>query len=128
MAARLDVKCPAFAPDGAIPEEYTGFGEDLSPEIIIGNIGAGVRSLAVIMDDLNVPVRGELTHWIIWNFPPSSVISKAIPHGARIPSGAVQGPCLWQTLLQRTQNTFLPEKSPQLPFLCLRTRHASGYP
>ena len=67
MTARLDVKCPAFAPDGAIPEEYTGFGEDLSPEIIIGNIGAGVRSIAVIMDDLNVPVRGMLTHRIIWN-------------------------------------------------------------
>ena len=91
MTARLDVKCPAFAPDGAIPEEYTWFGEDLSPEISIGKIGAGVRSLAVIMDDLNVPVRGELTHWIIWNLLPSSVIPKAIPHGARIPSGAVQG-------------------------------------
>ena len=71
--------------------EYTGFGEDLAPEIIIGNIGAGVRSLAVIMDDLNVPVRGELTHWIIWYLPPSSVIPKAIPHAARIPSGAGQG-------------------------------------
>lgn len=87
----LKVYCPSFGENGQIPIKHTGFGEDISPQFMIEGLKEEVRTLAIIMDDLNVPVIGELNHWVIWNLPPKDRIPENFPHGAECSNGARQG-------------------------------------
>ena len=57
---QLKVKCPSFGADGQIPKKHTGFAEDISPEILIDGFMNTVKSVAIIMDDLDVPLKKEL--------------------------------------------------------------------
>lgn len=87
------VTSSAFADNGIIPVKYTGFGEDLSPELRIADIPEGTETLAVILDDLDVPFTRQFTHWIIWNIPQTDVIPEGLPKGEKItsPVNACQG-------------------------------------
>ena len=82
-----------FDYDGMIPKKYTGFGEDISPEILLNDIPGGTVSLAIVMDDLDVPFRKFFTHWVIWNIPSTEKIPEGLPNGRNIekPIRAVQG-------------------------------------
>lgn len=88
----LSVTSPAFENGGLIPVEYTGYGADRSPELHLGEIETGAQSLAVIMNDLDHPIRGY-NHWVLWNLPVLPVIPADIPCGARVEAlgGAKQG-------------------------------------
>lgn len=83
----------AFENLNNMPVRYTGFGEDVSPELQIEDIPEETVSMAIIMDDLDVPVVNTFTHWIAWNIPPVSKIPEAIPRGEQItePIPMVQG-------------------------------------
>ena len=83
----------AFHDGGMIPQKYTGFGEDVSPEFRIIDIPEGTVSFALSMVDLDVPLRKCFYHWLIWNVPPVDVIPGGLPPGALIqkPFVACQG-------------------------------------
>ena len=87
------VSSKAFENNGMIPQKYTGFGDDLSPEFIIADVPEEAVSFAIILDDLDVPFRKSFTHWIIWNIPVTDVIPEGLPCGAvvREPISACQG-------------------------------------
>ena len=90
----MQVRSTSFAAGQTIPARHTGFGEDLSPELIVDGIPEGTRSLAVILDDLDaIFQKGEFTHWIAWNIPPTGTVPEGIPAGASIsqPVEACQG-------------------------------------
>jgi len=89
----LILNTPAFVNEGLIPELYTGYGADVSPELCLSNIDEKARSIAVIMDDLDHPIRPGYNHWVIWNIPVMTTIPSNIPHGETIEClpGAVQG-------------------------------------
>ena len=63
----------AFEHNGKIPSKYTCDGEDVSPELIIEDVPGGAKSLALIMDDPDVPKHlrpdGLWVHWVVWNIP-----------------------------------------------------------
>ena len=50
----------AFAHNGSIPKLYTCQGEDVSPPLAWGNVPAGAKSLVLIVDDPDAPLRGQL--------------------------------------------------------------------
>lgn len=87
---RIGVTSAAFVEGGAIPVAYTGDGEDISPPFQLGKIADEGKSIAIIMEDLDIPLIGSYTHWTIWNLPPVEAIPEAIAHGEDV-SGAVQG-------------------------------------
>ncbi len=89
----LYITSPAFGYGEKIPMEYSGFGEDISPMLQLKNLSPEAASLAVIMDDLDVPFCKTYTHWLIWNIPRMETIPSAISHGKTVPSlgNAVQG-------------------------------------
>jgi Raf kinase inhibitor-like YbhB/YbcL family protein len=93
VSETLEIKSSAFEHNGFIPAAYTGRGEDISPELTITDISPDAKSIAIIMDDLDVPLMGTLNHWVIWNIPVQKIIPKNIPHGAVVDSlgGAIQG-------------------------------------
>lgn len=86
----LIVTSPAFENEAVIPIQYTGRGEDISPELHLSPIDENAKSLAIIMDDLGHLIP-EFNHWVIWNLPVSRTIPASIPHGAHVLNGATQG-------------------------------------
>lgn len=92
MKNRLIITSPAFENEAIIPIQYTGRGEDISPELHVLSIDENARSLAVIMDDMGHPIPAY-NHWVIWNIPAMEIIPGHIPHGPHIAelNGATQG-------------------------------------
>ena len=88
---KLNVKCPSFSEQGEIPKIHTGFDKDISPEFLIDGLTNDVKTIAIIMDDLDIRFIKSLPHWVIWNLPPESHIAENIPYGAECSNGAKQG-------------------------------------
>lgn len=90
---KLEIKSPSFENNGNIPKKHTGFGKDISPEFYLLNLNEKVVSIAIIMDDLDIPMIKAYNHWIIWNIPKTDKIPENIPQGTIVPSleNAVQG-------------------------------------
>jgi Raf kinase inhibitor-like YbhB/YbcL family protein len=89
----LHIGSSAFSQDRFIPQKYTGWGEDISPELILSNISPEGKSIAIIMDDNDHPLAGIYNHWLVWNIPIQNVIPENISRGPIVDSlsGAVQG-------------------------------------
>ena len=79
----LKLTSSAFSHNGGIPSEYTCDGSDVSPQLIIDDVPANAKSLALIVDDPDAPV-GTWDHWVVFNIPPNT---KEITKGAE-PKGA----------------------------------------
>ncbi|MBM3315900.1 YbhB/YbcL family Raf kinase inhibitor-like protein [candidate division WOR-3 bacterium] len=65
---RFALQTPAFASGGSIPNEYTGYGRDDSPEFNWGDPPAGTKSFALVCEDRDAP-GGGFTHWTAFNIP-----------------------------------------------------------
>jgi hypothetical protein len=90
---KLSLTSPAFAENGKIPSQYTCDGDNVSPEIHIGNVPEGTKSLVLVMDDPDIPEfvkkdRGieKFDHWAVYNIPPETTVIK---EGEVIGSGAL---------------------------------------
>ncbi len=69
----------AFKDGASIPAHLTCEGENISPELSIGNVPAGAVSLALTMEDPDIPesVRKNMgisvfDHWVVFNIPPDT--------------------------------------------------------
>ena len=82
----LEVISSSFEQNGQIPKRYTGFGEDVSPAFHLKNVSENAVTIAIIMDDLDIPITGAYNHWVIWNIPAMTDISENIPYGATVAS------------------------------------------
>jgi Raf kinase inhibitor-like YbhB/YbcL family protein len=71
----LTVKSPAFAHNDFVPSKYTCDGENINPELIIKDLPANARTLALVMEDPDAP-RGTFDHWVMWNIPVSEKIKE----------------------------------------------------
>ena len=80
----LEFQCIGMVNGSRVPIEYTGRGQDISPEFLIKNLSPNAKTLAVILEDLSHPVK-DFTHWIIWNIPAADKIKGNIPAGKVVP-------------------------------------------
>lgn len=64
--ADMRVSSAAFQEGGAIPEEFTCDGADVSPPLRIENAPTGTKSLALTVEDPDAP-SGTFVHWVVWN-------------------------------------------------------------
>ena len=64
----LTLSSNAFLEGQHIPEKYTCHGQNINPQLEIGNIPEGTQSLALILEDPDAP-NGTFTHWLIWDLP-----------------------------------------------------------
>jgi Raf kinase inhibitor-like YbhB/YbcL family protein len=64
----------AFEPNEGIPRKYTCDGQNVNPPLRISGVPGKARSLALIMEDPDVPVQvrmdGTWDHWVVYNIPP----------------------------------------------------------
>lgn len=84
----------AFENSEEIPSKYTCDGENINPPLFISEVPEDARSLALIMDDPDIPnevkeSRGiqVFDHWVLFNIPPET---ETINEGS-VPEGALQG-------------------------------------
>jgi len=81
----LKFECKGFKNGSKFPVEYTGRGEDISPEFTIQNLAPNAETIAITLEDLSHPIKG-FTHWVIWNIPAAGTIKGTIPAGKTVPS------------------------------------------
>lgn len=92
MASTLTLTSSAFGNGGEIPATYTcDDTRDQNPPLAISGVPEGTKSLALIMDDPDVPKAlkpdGVFVHWVLFNIPPP-----ARPGETRdIPAGGTVG-------------------------------------
>ena len=64
---------PAFKQGAKIPAKYTCDGENISPPLTISDVPSETKSLALIMEDPDVPrnIRedGMWDHWVVFDMP-----------------------------------------------------------
>ena len=82
----ISVTSPQFINNKSIPKKYTCDGINVNPPLVIDNIPAGTKSLALIVDDPDAP-GGTWSHWLVWNIDPKT---KEIQEN-EVPSGVIVG-------------------------------------
>lgn len=72
----MRISSPAFEHGGSIPSRFTCDGENCNPALQIDDIPDGTTSIALIMEDPDVPTHlredGMWNHWVVWNMPPDT--------------------------------------------------------
>lgn len=79
----LEFECIGMEDGGKFPIEYTGRGQDISPEFVIKNVSPQAKTLAITLEDISHPIP-NFTHWLIWNIPAVSMIKGNIPAGKSV--------------------------------------------
>jgi len=64
----ISISADGFKEGDTIPDEFTCKGKDISPSLSWKGIPAGVKSIALIMDDPDAP-GGTFVHWVLYNLP-----------------------------------------------------------
>lgn len=82
----LTVTSSAFQEGGWIPNRYSGYGADISPELIIDGIDSKTKSIVITLDDAGHPLIPFYNHWVAWNIPPVNKIPEHLPKGDIIES------------------------------------------
>lgn len=81
----MNISSPSFSDGGRVPDRYACKGENVSPRIDLQGIPDNAKSLAIIVDDPDAPLK-IWVHWIAWNITPISTIPEA-----ELPQGSVEG-------------------------------------
>jgi len=92
---RLQISSPGFVAQQAIPAEHTCEGDDMAPALRWSQVPADARSLVLIVDDADA--GRALTHWVVYNLPPSAGELAAGVTAAGLPRGAIAGHNDWQS-------------------------------
>lgn len=64
----LKLNCFSLLQNGFLPARYTSDGININPALYIENLPADAESLAIILEDPDVP-HGNFCHWLAWNLP-----------------------------------------------------------
>ena len=71
----MKLTSPEFENGNKIPRKFTSEGDNINPTLIIEDIPAGTKSLALIVDDPDAPM-GTWVHWVSFNIPVVSQIDE----------------------------------------------------
>lgn len=97
MTNVFSITSPSFPSNGMIPAKYACDGDGaLSPPLAVSGVPAAAKSLALIMDDPDIPevvrkARGisSFVHWVLFNIPANQQTLRV--EEGQVPEGAVQG-------------------------------------
>jgi Raf kinase inhibitor-like YbhB/YbcL family protein len=88
----IELRSSAFTDGGLIPSTFTCDGSDSSPPLEWSGVPASARSLALICDDPDAPMR-TWSHWVVFNLAPQvKGLKKAVPPEKAIPAAFIDGP------------------------------------
>ena len=78
----MKIQSSAFDNNSEIPTEYTCDGDNINPPLEFVDIPDNAKSLALIVDDPDVPFR-TWVHWMIYNIDPNAeeIEKDSVPEG-----------------------------------------------
>ena len=92
----LILSSPAFSEGAPIPKRHTCEGDDVAYPLSWSGVPAGTKSLALIVDDPDVPdpkaPKRMWVHWVLYDIPP---LASGLPEGGTPPSGTHHGRNDW---------------------------------
>jgi Raf kinase inhibitor-like YbhB/YbcL family protein len=71
------MKSSVIKPNQPIPREYTGDGEDISPDLSWSGAPSGTKEFALICEDPDAIGGKPFVHWTIYRIPATAVDLKA---------------------------------------------------
>ncbi len=85
----MKIESSAFQNGGEIPRKYGYKKDNVNPALIINDVPADAKSLALVMDDPDAmgAVGKVWVHWVLWNIDPNT---SQINENS-IPSDSIQG-------------------------------------
>jgi len=85
----MKIESSAFQSGGEIPRKYGYKKDNINPALIINDVPADAKSLAIVMDDPDAmgAVGKVWVHWVVWNIDPST----GQINENSIPSDSIQG-------------------------------------
>jgi len=85
----MKIESNAFQNGGEIPRKYGYKKDNVNPALIINDVPADAKSLALVMDDPDaMGAVGKIwVHWVVWNIDPST----GQINENSIPSNSIQG-------------------------------------
>ena len=87
----MELKSKAFSDNSKIPLKYTGLSYNMSPPLRWQDLPIGTKSLVLIVDDLDAPIR-TWTHWVVYDIPAElNMLRENIPARGFIYNGMKQG-------------------------------------
>ena len=66
MSQTIRLTSPAFEEGQPIPQKFAVAGENRSPPLQWGDVPAGTKELALIVDDPDAPTAEPWVHWVIY--------------------------------------------------------------
>lgn len=84
----------AFNNGELIPDLYsnTRFGKNISPPLHWEHPPDQTKCFAIIAEDVDAPIIGIISHWILYNIPPEQrELTEGIPPQDTFPDGMIQG-------------------------------------
>jgi Raf kinase inhibitor-like YbhB/YbcL family protein len=93
-ATTIRISSDAFDPGMTIAKKFSGEGADMSPPLHWGDVPAGTKELALIMDDPDSPGSEPFVHWVMYKIPAEAKgIPEDIPDSMKLntPFHAYQG-------------------------------------
>ena len=80
----MKLESASFSHNQLIPSQYTCDGDDTNPPLVISNIPADAKSLAIVMDDPDAikPAGKVWDHWVVFNIPISENNMLEIPENS----------------------------------------------
>ena len=97
----LTIESPAFAAGAKISKQFTGEGEDISPQLVWSGVPGNAKELALICDDPDAPQADPWVHWVIYKIPAGATgLRRNVATSATLsePAGALQGQNSWGTI------------------------------
>jgi Raf kinase inhibitor-like YbhB/YbcL family protein len=91
----LMISSSAFQPGATIPSRHSCEGDNISPPLAFGGVPEGAKSLALILDDPDVPdpkaPKRVFVHWVLYNLPPETSELAVDADTSGLPAGTSRG-------------------------------------
>lgn len=84
----------AFKNGESIPDLYsnTRLGKNISPPLKWENPPEQTKCFAIIIEDVDAPIIGIVSHWVLYNIPAENrELKEGIPHQESFSDGTIQG-------------------------------------
>ncbi len=85
----MQIASESIMPDATIPQKFTMYGDNISPELHWAWIPPGTEALIVSCIDIH-PIARHWIHWLVINLPPSIDSLAEDISGGNLPEGAIE--------------------------------------